>query len=92
VATGPNQIFSWDITYLKGPVAGNFFYLYMFMDIFSRKVVGYEVHENECMIKSSNLIEKICKEEKVEKNQVTLHSDNGGAMKVENKLITRRFN
>jgi transposase InsO family protein len=88
VATGPNQIFSWDITYLKGPVAGNFFYLYMFMDIFSRKVVGYEVHENECMIKSSNLIEKICKEEKVEKNQVTLHSDNGGAMKGATMLAT----
>jgi transposase InsO family protein len=88
VAKEPNEIYSWDITYLKGPVAGQFFYLYMFMDIFSRKVVGYEVHENECMIKSSNLIEEICKKEKIEKDQVTLHSDNGGAMKGATMLAT----
>ena len=88
VATKPNEIYSWDITFLRGPIAGQFYYLYMFMDIFSRKIVGYEVHENECMIKSSNLIEKICEEEKIEKDQVTLHSDNGGAMKGATMLAT----
>lgn len=87
-ATGPNQIYSWDITYLRGPIAGQFYYLYMFMDIFSRKVVGYEVHENECSIKSSKLIEKICEMEAVEEKQLTLHSDNGGAMKGATMLAT----
>lgn len=87
-ATGPNQIYSWDITYLKGPILGKFYYLYMFMDIFSRKIVGYEVHENECNVKASNLIEKICVEEEIKKEKVILHSDNGGAMKGATMLAT----
>lgn len=88
VATAPNQIYSWDITYLKGPIAGQFYYLYMFMDIFSRKIVGHEVHENECNIKSSKLITKISKEENINKERLTLHSDNGGAMKGATMLAT----
>ena len=88
MATAPNQIYSWDITYLKGPIAGQFYYLYMFMDIFSRKIVGYEVHENECNIKSSKLIKKICETENIESKQLTLHSDNGGAMKGATMLAT----
>ena len=81
IATGPNQIYSWDITYLRGPIKGQFYYLYMFMDIFSRKIVGYEVHENECNIKASNLIEDICEKEGVKGKNIVLHSDNGGPMK-----------
>lgn len=88
VATGPNQIYSWDITYMKGPIKGQFYYLYMFMDIWSRKIVGQEVHENEDMIKSSKLIEKICKAEGIEKWQLVLHADNGGAMKGVTMLAT----
>lgn len=88
VATAPNQVYSWDITFLKGPIKGNFFYLYMFMDVFSRKIVGYEVHENECMIKASTLIEKICRNEGIKKHNVTLHSDNGSAMKGSTMLAT----
>lgn len=87
-ATAPNQIYSWDITYLKGPIAGQFYYLYMFMDIFSRKVVGHEVHENECNVKASTLIEKVCEAEGIKENKVTLHSDNGGAMKGATMLAT----
>jgi len=48
VATAPNQIYSWDITYLKAPVRGMFFYLYLMLDVWSRKIVGWEVHEEEC--------------------------------------------
>lgn len=88
VAIKPNQIYSWDITYLRGPIAGEFFYLYMFMDIFSRKIVGFEVHEDESMIKSSLLIEKICRDEGVKEGDLTLHSDNGGAMKGATMLAT----
>ncbi len=81
VATAPNQIYSWDITYLKSLIRGEFFYLYMFIDIFSRKIVGWEVHENEDMVKSSQLISKIYRDEDLKPGQVCLHSDNGGPMK-----------
>ena len=88
IANGPNQIYSWDITYLRAPILGMFFYLYMFMDIFSRKIVGYEVHETESMESSSRLIDKICITENIKKEQLVLHSDNGGAMKGATMLAT----
>jgi len=88
VATGPNQIYSWDITYLKSSITGQFYYLYLFMDIWSRKIVGQEVHENEDMSKSAALIDKICIMEQIEKSQLTLHSDNGGPMKGATMLAT----
>jgi transposase InsO family protein len=88
VATGPNQIYSWDITYLKSQFTGQFYYLYLFMDIWSRKIVGQEVHENEDMNKSSALIDEICEIEKVEKGNLVLHSDNGGPMKGATMLAT----
>jgi len=88
VARSPNEIYSWDITYLRSNVTGRFFYLYMFMDIYSRKIVGFEVHENESMEHSSRLIERICVQEKVVKDQLILHSDNGGAMKGATMLAT----
>ena len=91
VATGPNQVYSWDITYLKSLlIRGTFFYLYMFVDIWSRKTVGWEVHDSEDMIKSSRLISKIYKDEGLEPGQVTLHSDNGGPMKGSTMLATLR--
>ncbi len=88
VATAPNQIYSWDITYLKTSVLGVFYYLYMFMDIFSRKIVGFKVHETESMDYSASLINEICKKENINKDQLTLHSDNGGAMKGATMLAT----
>ena len=81
VATGPNQVYSWDITYLVSTVRGCFFYLYMFMDIYSRKIVGYEVYTKESSEYAANLLEAICLEERVGKNEVVLHSDNGSPMK-----------
>ena len=88
MATGPNQIYSWDITYLKSSITGKFYYLYLFMDIWSRKIVGQEVHENEDMNKSSELIDKICESENISKYQLVLHSDNGGPMKGATMLAT----
>ena len=58
------------------------------MDIWSRKIVGFEVHEEESMWKSSKLIEKICFREGIKKGQLVLHSDNGGAMKGVTMLAT----
>jgi len=81
VSRGPNEVWSWDITYLRGPARGSFYYLYMVVDVWSRKIVGFEVHESECMELSSRLIRKICWEQKIEPGQVVLHSDNGGPMR-----------
>ncbi len=91
IARGPNQIYSWDITYLKAPVRGTFFYLYMFLDIWSRKIVGWEVHENEDMTKSSQLIAKIYRDENLTPGSVTLHADNGGPMKGCTMLATLQY-
>lgn len=87
-ATAPNQIYSWDITYIKSSVRGIFYYLYLFMDIFSRKIVGYDVHETESMELSSKLIDKICREENIKREELILHSDNGGPMKGATMLAT----
>jgi transposase InsO family protein len=87
-ATGPCQLFSWDITYLRSQIAGQFFYLYLFLDVFSRKVVGWEVHECESADHSSRLLAKICLAEGVQKNQVVVHADNGGPMKGATILVT----
>lgn len=81
IATGPNQVHSWDITYMRSPVRGLFFYLYMFVDVWSRKIVGWEVHEEESMDHSARLVERICVSEGVRRDTLTLHADNGGPMK-----------
>lgn len=81
VATGPNQLWSWDITYLPTRIKGLFFYLYMIMDVYSRKAVGYQVYECETGELAADLITDTCNREHVSKDQVVLHSDNGGPMK-----------
>jgi len=88
VATAPNEIWTWDITYLKSLIRGQYFYLYLFLDIFSRKIVGFDIHEEESMEYSSELIEKICKIEGVVIDQLSLHADNGGPMKGATMLAT----
>ena len=88
VATGPNQIFTWDITYLPTTIKGLFFYLYMVMDIYSRKIVGWQVHDNESSALAADLMTDICKQEGIKRGQVTLHSDNGSPMKGATMLAT----
>lgn len=58
IATGSNQVWTWDITWLKGPVLGLYFYLYMIIDIFSRKIVGWEIWETESAEHAQELIRK----------------------------------
>jgi len=87
-ATAPLQLLSWDITYLMSKIRGQYFYLYLFLDVFSRKIVGAEVNDCESMEYSSQLIDTICKAEGIEKNKVTLHADNGGPMKGATMLVT----
>ena len=88
VAHAPNEIYSWDITYLRSAIRGNFYYLYVFMDIYSRKIVGHKVYEVESMEYSAQMIERICECEGIKKDQLVLHSDNGGAMKGATMLAT----
>lgn len=90
-ATKPNQLYSWDISYLLSSVRGEYFYLYLFLDLFSRKIVGWEIHECESMELSSKLLQKICEKEGVEKNQLHVHSDNGGPMKGATMLVTMQW-
>ena len=88
VATGPNQVWSWDITYLPSPVRGLFFYLYLVMDVWSRKIVGWEIHPVEDMELSSAMIRRLCKENGIFPDQLKLHADNGGPMKGATMLAT----
>ena len=87
-ATGANQLYSWDITYLPTLVKGIFFYLYLVMDIYSRKIVGWQVYEEESSDLAADLMTDICQREKIKRHQVTLHSDNGSPMKGATMLAT----
>ena len=80
-ADAPNRVWSWDITYLATTIAGMFFRLYLVMDIYSRKIVGWEVHENETAEHASGLIRKACLAEGISEHGLVLHADNGSPMK-----------
>ncbi len=88
VATAANQVWSWDITYLPSAVRGRFFYLYLVEDIWSRRIVGFEVHEEESMDLSSVLVLTTCTAEGVDPRGLVLHSDNGGPMRGSTMLAT----
>ena len=89
VATAPNQVWMWDITYLNGPVKGQFYYLYLFTDLFSRDIVGWEVWEEEDAAHASELITKISmKQGRKTVDPLILHSDNGSPMKGATMLET----
>lgn len=89
-ATAPDQVWMWDITYLNGPIKGKYYYLYLFLDLFSRKIVGWEVWEEETAEHASVLIRRIYREEKMytKKEPLVLHSDNGSPMKGATMLET----
>lgn len=87
-ATAPDELFSWDITYLPTQVKGIYFYLYLFMDIFSRKIVGWQVYETESSEQASEVMRDICERENIARDQVVLHSDNGSPMKGATMLAT----
>jgi len=88
VATGPCQVWSWDITYMKSSIKGMFFYLYMVMDVWSRKIIAAKVFEEESMDNSSMLIAQACLRYGIQEDQLVLHSDNGGPMKGATMLAT----
>jgi putative transposase len=91
VATAASQILCWDITYLPSVVRGQFFYLYVFLDIWSRKIVGWGVHHEQCGKFASELLEALCDELDVSSRGLVLHSDNGKPMKGSSMLSTMEW-
>jgi putative transposase len=80
LATGPNQVWSWDITKLLGPAKWSYFYLYVILDIFSRYVVGWMVADRESAALAEKLIDETCARQKIAPGQLTLHADRGSSM------------
>jgi putative transposase len=87
-AEGPCEVFSWDITYLRGPIRGAFYYLYLIEDIWSRKIVGWAVHDTESMDHAARLIDATTAQLGCDPNGLVLHSDNGSPMKGSTMLAT----
>ena len=81
LATASNQVWSWDITKLKGPVKWTYYYLYVILDIFSRYVVGWLIAEREAASLARELIELSCTKQGIDKGQLTLHADRGSSMR-----------
>ena len=82
-ADAPNRLWCWDISWLPGPARGTWWYLYLIMDVFSRKIVGHEVYEAETGELAAELIQKACWRERLasQSKPLILHADNGSPMK-----------
>lgn len=80
LATQPNQLWSWDITKLIGPAKWTYFYLYVVMDVYSRKVVGWMVAHRESSALAKKLIQTSCEREGIRPGQLTIHADRGSSM------------
>ena len=87
-ASAPCEVWTWDITWMPGPVAGMFFYLYLIVDIFSRKIVGWEVHDRESADLAAMLIRQAVLAEDCITRPLVLHADNGSPMKGATMKVT----
>jgi len=91
-ARSPNEVWSWDITYLNSPIRGAYYYLYLVEDIFSRMIVGWTVEEEQSAEHSAEhsarLIDRTCQEHGIARGQLTLHADNGAPVKGATLLAT----
>jgi putative transposase len=81
LATAPNQLWSWDITKLRGPAKWTYFYLFVILDVFSRYVVGWMVAPREGAELARKLIEETCEKQGIQPDQLCLHADRGSAMR-----------
>ncbi len=91
IATAPNQVWCWDITLVPRTIKGTFFYVYVVIDLFSRRIMGIDVRDTESTDAAAALVRRICFETKVDSTQLVLHSDNGSAMKGRTMLETLRW-
>jgi len=80
LAEGPNQVWSWVITKLKGPAKWTYYYLYVILDIFSRYIVGWMVASREHGTLAKKLIEQCCEKQGIQSSQLSIHSDRGPSM------------
>jgi transposase InsO family protein len=87
-ASAANQLWGWDITYLATTVKGLFFYLYLIMDVYSRKIVGWELFATESAEHAASVFHKAHLREGVGAQSLVLHSDNGSPMKGATMLAT----
>ena len=81
LARGPNEVWTWDITKLRGPVKWTYYYLYVILDIFSRYVVGWLVAGGQTASLAKRFIDECCRRQEIEEGQLTIHADRGGPMK-----------
>lgn len=81
LAERPNEVWSWDITKLRGPKKWNHYQLYLILDIFSRCVVGWAVYERESAVLAKHLIEETCAKHGIQEDQLTIHADRGSSMR-----------
>ena len=88
IAKAPNQVWTWDITWLDGPLKGCYYKLYLIVDIYSRKIINYEVWETESAEYAERLIRKAVLVENIASRPLVLHSDNGSPMKAATFLAT----
>ncbi|MBA3715379.1 MAG: transposase family protein [Pyrinomonadaceae bacterium] len=81
LATRPNEVWSWDITKLRGPAKWTYYYLYVIIDIYSRYVVGWMLAAHESAALAQELIERTCQKQEITAGQLTIHADRGSSMK-----------
>lgn len=90
-ATGPNQVWSWDITWLPTTVRGSYLYLYLIMDVWSRRIVGWRIAECESADIAAALFTQSCSEGSVDPRGLVLHSDNGTPMRGSTMISTLQW-
>ena len=88
IAHGPNQVWSWDITYLPTTVRGRFLFVYLILDVWSRKIVAAHVYDTECATHAATLFERTCHRATLDPRGLVLHADNGGPMKGSTMVAT----
>ena len=81
LATRPNELWSWDITKLKGPAKWTYYYLYVILDVFSRYVVGWMVAPRESAELAGKLISETIRKQEADPTTLTIHADRGSSMK-----------
>ena len=90
-AVRPNQVWSWDITYLPTMIRGRFLRLYLVMDVWSRRIVGWDVHDHEIAEHAAALIQRICTADGIDPRGLVLHSDNGKPMRGNTMVATLQW-
>jgi putative transposase len=90
-AVRANQVWSWDITYLPTVIRGRFLRLYLVMDVWSRRIMGWEVHDHESAERAASLIQRICAESSIDPTGLVLHSDNGKPMRGSTMIATLQW-